>query len=100
MLETVQGWGEQLTTLHQRIGRHFHRAEPRRRALAYVQALLSPCERKNGWHLAETIGDATPDGVQRLLNAAHWDADAVRDELRTYVVEQLQDPNAVLVLQR
>jgi hypothetical protein len=84
MLKTVQAWGEELATLHQRLGRHFQRAEPRRRALASLQALLSPCERKNGWHLAETIGDTTPDGVQRLLNAARWDADAVRDDLRSY----------------
>ena len=98
MIEAVQAWGEQLVALHQRIGQHFHRAEPRRRALAYLQALLSPCERKNGWQLAETIGDATPDGVQRLLNAARWDADAVRDDLRSYVVEHLADPQAVLVL--
>ena len=98
MLETVQAWGKQLATLHQRIGQHFHRAEPRRRALAYLQALLSPCERKNGWQLAETIGDATPDGVQRLLHAARWDADAVRDDLRAYVVEHLGDLNAVLVI--
>ena len=94
MIETVHAWGEQLVTLHQRIGRHFRRAEPRRRALAYLQALISPSERKNGWQLAETIGDATPDGVQRLLNAARWDA----DDLRAYVVEQLADSNAVLVI--
>lgn len=98
MLETVQQWGQALEVLHQHIGRHFYRAEPRRRALAYLQALLSPCERKNGWHLAETLGDTTPDGVQRLLNAARWDADAVRDDLRAYVVEQLADARAVLVI--
>ena len=28
----------------------------------------------------------------------HWDADAVRDDLRAYVVEHLGDPDAVLVL--
>ena len=98
MIETVQAWGAALIGLHQRIGRHFRRVEPRRRALAYLQALISPCERKNGWQLAETIGEATPDGVQRLLNAARWDADAVRDDLRAYVVEHLADPNAVLVI--
>jgi SRSO17 transposase len=98
MIETVQAWGQQLEALHGHIGRHFHRAEPRRRALAYLQGVLSSCERKNGWQLAETIGDCSPDGVQRLLNAARWDADAVRDDLRTYVVEHLADPNAVLII--
>ena len=54
--------------------------------------------RKNGWQLAEHLGERTPDGVQRLLNGADWDAEAVRDDLRAYVVEQLADPEAVLVV--
>jgi SRSO17 transposase len=36
--------------------------------------------------------------MQRLLNAAQWDADAVRDDLQAYVVEHLGDPNAVLII--
>ena len=95
---TVQAWAHDLEALHTHISRHFHRAEPRRRALAYLQALLSPCERKNGWQLAEQMGDRTPDGVQRLLNAARWDADAVRNDLRTYVATHLADPSAVLII--
>ena len=72
--------------------------EPRRRALAYLQGLLSQVERKNSWWLAEQAGEVTPDGMQRLLNGSGWDADGVRDDLRDYVVEQLGDPDAVLVL--
>ncbi len=98
MVETVQGWVADLEAVHGRIARHFRRAEPRRRSLAYLYALLSPCERKNGWQMAEQIGELTPDGIQRLLHAADWDADAVRDELRTFVVEQLGDPNGVLIV--
>ena len=55
-------------------------------------------ERKNGWQLAEYAGDATPDGVQRLLAVYHWDADQVRDDLQGYVVEHLGDPGGVLVV--
>lgn len=55
-------------------------------------------ERKNGWQLAEQAGEARPYGMQRLLAGAKWDADAVRDDLRAYVVEQLGDPRAVLVI--
>jgi len=55
-------------------------------------------ERKNGWQLAEAAGDATPDATQHLLGRADWDADAVRDDLRAYVVEHLGDPGAVLVV--
>jgi hypothetical protein len=65
----------------------FRRAEPRRRALAYLRGLLSSVERKNGWQLAEEAGEATPDGMQRLLAVADWDVDAVRDDLRAHVVE-------------
>jgi SRSO17 transposase len=59
---------------------------------------LAPLERKNGWQLAEAVGDATPDGVQDFLSRMRWDAEAVRDDLRAYVVERLGDPAAVLVL--
>jgi len=94
----IRGWAVGLSALHQRIAKHFVRAEPRQQAYDYLRALLSPIERKNGWQIAEHGGDATPDGVQRLLATAHWDADTVRDDLRTYVVEHLGDPGAVLVI--
>ena len=94
----IRGWAVGLSALHQRIGKHFVRAEPRQLAYDYLQALLSPIERKNGWQIAEHVGAATPDGVQRLLATAHWDADHVRDDLRSYVVEHLGHPEAVLVI--
>src|SRR5918997_2453690 len=95
---TAEGWARELEALAARIAPRFARAEPRRRALAYLRGLLAPLERKNGWRLAEAAGDATPDGVQDFLSRMHWDADAVRDDLRAYVVEHLGDPEAVLVL--
>lgn len=67
-------WVADLERLHERIGRRFFRPEPRRRALGYLRGLLSEVERKNGWQLAEVAGEATPDGVQRLLATARWDA--------------------------
>ena len=94
----VQGWACGLDEVLDRIGLRFGRAEPRRRAAAYLQGLLAPVERKNGWQLAEAVGDRTPDGVQDFLSRVHWDADAVRDDLQAYVVEHLGDPGAVLVL--
>src|SRR5919202_4018780 len=95
---TAEGWSRELDALAARIAPRFVRAEPRRRALAYLRGLLLPLERKNGWQLAEAAGDVTPDGVQDFLARMHWDADAVRDDLRAYVVEQLGEPDAVLVL--
>jgi SRSO17 transposase len=59
---------------------------------------LSGTERKNGWQLAEYLGDLTPDGVQYLLARANWDADAVRDELFGYVAEELGTPEGVLIV--
>lgn len=98
MVEAIQQWSNDLEHLHRRIAPHFRRAEPRQRALGYLKGLLATAERKNGWHLAQLIGEATPDGVQRLLNAAQWDADAVRDDLREYVVEHLGSDEAVLIV--
>src|SRR4029453_4440726 len=91
-------WAEGRVELHERIGGRFGRVEPRRRALAYLRGLLSQVERKNSWWLAEQAGGQTPDGMQRLLNGSGWAADGVRDDLRDYVVAQLGDPQAVLVL--
>src|SRR4051812_19135846 len=97
-LEEVAAWGRRLSLLHARIAPRFRRAEPRRRALAYLRGLTSPVERKNGWQLAEQAGEATPDGMQRLLATADWDADQVRDDLRAYVVEHLGETTGVLVV--
>ncbi len=91
-------WQAGLEGLHARIAPHFLRPEVRARVGRYVAALVGRAERKNGWQLAEEMGEATPDGVQRLLNSARWDAEAVRDALQTYVVEHLGDADAVLVV--
>ena len=94
----VARWAEGIKRVHECIAGRFRRPEPRRRALEYLRGLLSPVERKNGWQLAEQAGDATPDGVQRLLSTYRWDADQVRDDLRDYVVEHLGDADGVLVV--
>ena len=91
-------WARGLEEIMERIGPCFARSEPRRRAGAYLRGLLAPVERRNGWQLAEALGDGTPDGVQDFLNRAHWDAETVRDDLRAYVAEHLSEPGAVLVV--
>jgi SRSO17 transposase len=88
------GWDE----IQEQIGPRFARSEQRHRVRRSVEGLLSPVERKNGWQLAEQAGEARPYGMQRLLAGAKWDAHAVRDDLRAYVVEQLGDLRAVLVI--
>src|SRR5215218_5539297 len=94
----VESWAAGLAAVHARVAPRFARAEPRRRALAYLRGLLSPVQLKNGWQLAEQAGEPTPDGMQHLLARADWDADQVRDDLRAYVVEHLGAEHAVLVV--
>ncbi len=94
----VARWAQALTQLHARIAPRFARPEPRCRALAYLQGVLSSTERKNGWQLAEHAREATPYGMQRLLSSAAWDADGVRDDLCEYVLEQLGQESAILVI--
>ena len=96
--EEIEEWRGGLDGLHGRIAGRFRRSEARERAKRYLAGLLERVERKNGWQLAEHLGEPGPQGVQRLLNAADWDADAVRDDLRAYVVEHLGDPAGVLIV--
>jgi SRSO17 transposase len=92
-------WVDAVAQLHGRIASRFARSEVRERARRYLVGLLERVERKNGWQLAEAIGELGPRGVQRLLSAANWHADAVRDDLRAYVVDHLGDPvSGVLII--
>jgi SRSO17 transposase len=75
----------------------FAQVESRRRARLYLLGLLSGAERKNSWTIVEQAGELNPDGMQRLLNFYRWDADAVRDDLRGYVLSHLGDPAGVVV---
>jgi SRSO17 transposase len=89
---------EELKRLHARISRRFRRREVRDRARRYLVELVGPVERRTGRQMAGHMGEKTDDGVQRLLNQARWDADAVRDDLRDYVVEHLGARTGALVL--
>src|SRR5215212_8758335 len=97
LVAEVQNWAAGLEEVHRRIAGAFARSEPRARVLAYLRGLLGQLERKNGWTLAEAAGEVSPDGMQRLLRTADWNADAVRDELRSYVLERL-GPGGVLII--
>ncbi len=88
-MDEATGWVVGLDDVMARIAPRFGRVEPRRRAGGYLLGLLSPLAGENSWTIAEAAGDATPDGVQRLLNEYRWGADAVRDDLRAYVAEHL-----------
>jgi SRSO17 transposase len=94
----VRSWSEELEAVGERLSVHFARSEVRQRARDYLHGLLSGAERKNSWQLAEVAGNATPYGLQHLLGRANWDADAVRDDLREYVLEHLAGNESVLVV--
>jgi len=96
--DAVDRCSETLEALHRRIARRFARSETRNRAWHYLLGLLGRVERKNGWQLAEAIGEDEPLGVQRFLNSAKWDAEAVRDDLREYVVEHLADEESGVLI--
>src|SRR5215467_1004109 len=95
---TIQHWPDMLAELFERIAHRFCRVEVRERARRYLVALLDHVERKNGWQLAEAMGEHGPQGVQRLLNAAAWDTDGVRDDLREYVIQHLGDDTTGILI--
>src|SRR5919108_2306775 len=95
--DDLAAWTAGLDDLFALVAGRFPRVEPRLRARAYVRGLLAPLAAKNGWTLAEAAGDATPDGMQRLLNRASWDADGVRDDGRAYVARHLGAADGVVV---
>ncbi|WP_431994954.1 IS701 family transposase [Streptomyces griseoflavus] len=97
-LADVRLWAGEPEAVHGRFVHRFSRSEPRDSALAYMRGLIAPLQRKNGWTLAEEAGHAGPDRIHRMLNRIEWDADEVLDDVRRYVVDNLGDRNAVLVV--
>jgi SRSO17 transposase len=91
-------WSESFNEMFMQVAGAFSNARVRRHGRAYLLGLLSQSERKNSWQLAEFAGDASPDGMQRLLNFSPWDEDAARDALARYVVRAMGDPAAVLAV--
>ncbi len=91
-------WADEFARFQQRFAGLFRRSEGREQAAKYMQGLLSPVERKNSWHLAEALGDATPDAMQRLLYSTDWDADRARDELQRFVVEVFGEAEGIGVV--
>jgi SRSO17 transposase len=91
-------WREAFSGVLDVIESRFARYEPLRHAAGLMLGMLAPLERKNCWTIAEHRGDVTPDGLQHLLARSRWDADAVRDDLRGYVLDSFADEQAVLIV--
>jgi SRSO17 transposase len=91
-------WRDELEQVQDRLGALFVRPEPRKQAGLYLEALLSSAERKNGWQMAEQIGDPRPWRTQRVLSHALWSQDKARALCRDYVIEHLGSPDGVLIV--
>jgi SRSO17 transposase len=91
-------WASSLRDVKGRIRPLFRQERMAASAGLVLDALLGPERRKTGWMRAEAAGDPGPWRQQALLGRADWDADALRDVVRDYVIETLAEPNAVLVV--
>ena len=90
-LEAICQWSNSLKQLQQGLGQYYKRSESRGAAFDYIQALLSPGERKNGWQMSEQVGYKNSYRFQNLLNRASWDEEKLCGEVRAYTVEHLDD---------
>jgi SRSO17 transposase len=97
-IDELDCWADEFEAFHARFAPLFARRETREQAGKYLRGLLAPIERKNGWQVAEAVGDATPDRTQRLLYRADWDADAARDILEDFVRDTFGDPEGIGVV--
>ena len=95
---TIATWTAHRADVAHRLAPALGTAPTQRRALAYLDGLLSGAERKNGWQLAEVNGDADPYGIQYLLNRARWSVAEARTALYGYVQDHLGDPQAVGII--
>ncbi len=91
-------WQSEFSAVLDRIASRFARYEPLRHAGELMAGMVSGLDRKNCWTIAEHRGAVTPDGLQHLLARARWDAEAVRDDLRDYVVDAFGDRSAILIV--
>jgi SRSO17 transposase len=90
-------WERELSGMVKRLHSLFFRVESKKHAEQYLRGLLSPLARKNGWTIAEYVGEPEPKALQRFLNLTPWDADALLAINRAYAMEHLADPGAILV---
>ena len=95
---TLELWASSLRDVKRRMRPLFAQERSAVNAGLFLDGLLSEERRKTGWMRAEAAGDPGPWRQQELLGRGRWDADALRDLVREYVVEHLADDDAVLVI--
>ena len=97
-LDELDDWAVDFECFCARFAHVFGRKEPRAQAAKYLRGLLAAVPRKNGWQVAEAVGDRIPDATQRLLYQAAWRADTARDELLRYTIEVFGDADGIGVV--
>lgn len=95
---TLELWASSLRDVKMRMRSLFAHERTAVNANSFLDGVLSSEPRKTGWMRGEVAGDPGPWRQQALLGRDRWDADALRDLLRDYVVEYLADDDAVLVV--
>ena len=93
--EELSEWAGDFEAFHSRFAGLFGRSEPRTQLVKYLRGLMASVGRKNSWQIAEVVGDAIPDRMQRLLYRAEWEADGARDILQQWIIEVFGDPHAI-----
>lgn len=93
--EQISQWQAQWDSYVARLAPLFARSEPREQAAKYLRGLLAPVERKNGWQLAEQLGDADPAKMQRLLYGYDWDADTALEQHLEFVSAHFGSDEAI-----
>lgn len=94
----VSRWIEEVDAAARRIGPRFSRRDLRAHSARYLRGLISRVERKNGWQLAEELGERTPTNLQHFVARSEWSAEDVRDDLRQYVIEHLGSKDGILIV--
>jgi SRSO17 transposase len=98
VVEHLNEWADDFAAFQGRFAHLFSRSETREQMSKYLRGLMAHVDRKNTWQVAETVGDTTPDRMQRLLYRVAWDTDAARDILQRFVVEVFADEEAIGVI--
>lgn len=97
-LKELDWWSQDFEDFHARFAHLFSRSEPREQSAKYMRALMAKIERKNGWQIAEEMGDNTPDRTQRLLYRSRWESDDACDILQQFSIETFGDEQGIGVV--
>src|SRR6266480_4067882 len=84
-----QAWAESFKRFFDSFRGYFKRSETRQSAQDYIRGLLSEIPRKTCWQIAEVMGEAHPDGMQRMLYGAGMDEAGLGRQLRAEIMVEV-----------